>query len=93
MGKLREMGLVGIGAIATVREKVKKLARKGEENEKEFRHCKGKVVSSAKAASKEALAISRKSLLMLEKELKKLEAGAKKAEKSLKVKTKKKKRR
>ncbi len=96
MKKLREIGLVGIGAVAAVKEKMKsvgkRLIKKGEENEKNFMKKKGKIIGSAKMASKEALAISKKSLMMLEKELKKLEAEAKKAEKSLKVKIKKKRR-
>jgi polyhydroxyalkanoate synthesis regulator phasin len=94
MGKLRDLELIGIGAAATVRDKVKnvgkKLFKKGADNEKEFMKGKGKIVKDAKAASKEALAISKKSLLMLEKELKKLEVEAKKAEKALKAKVKKK---
>jgi len=92
VSKIREVGLVGIGAVATIKEKLKRLIKKGEENEKEFMVNKAKIASSAKAASREALAISRKSLIMLEKELKKLEMAARKTEKTLKTKVKKKKR-
>ena len=88
MSKIKELGLVGIGAIATVKEKVRKLIRKGEENEKDFMCKKGDVARKAKAASKEALVISRKSLMMLEKELKKLEMVARKTEKAMKTKPK-----